>query len=131
MMYVHGDGISVIRRPSLIQYALHGYLFGTILLWSDTESAYGAPSLADRGLQLSGVIRVDRANIAYVPQEIPLLDDSIRNNLLFGLSGWSDGELMKALKTAKLDDFDDRHRPYPTWPQRPRKKHRRDVFWMQ
>jgi hypothetical protein len=63
---------------------------------------------------LSGVIRVNCANIAYVPQEIPLLDDSIRNNLLFGLPGRSDGELMKALKTAKLDDFDDRHRPYPT-----------------
>jgi ABC-type multidrug transport system fused ATPase/permease subunit len=54
---------------------------------------------------LTGVVRVDRANIAYVPQEIPLLDESIRNNLLFGLTGRSDEELMKALEAAKLDEF--------------------------
>jgi ABC-type bacteriocin/lantibiotic exporter with double-glycine peptidase domain len=53
----------------------------------------------------TGVIQVDRASIAYVPQEIALLDDSIRNNLLFGLSGKSDEELMVALATAQLDDF--------------------------
>ena len=53
----------------------------------------------------TGAVRVDRASIAYVPQEIPLLDDSIRNNLLFGLSGRSDEELMKALEAAKLDEF--------------------------
>jgi ABC-type multidrug transport system fused ATPase/permease subunit len=54
---------------------------------------------------LSGVIRVNRASIAYVPQEVPLLDDSIRNNLLFGLPQQSDEELMKALETARLDGF--------------------------
>ncbi|MGB6975381.1 MAG: ABC transporter ATP-binding protein [Terracidiphilus sp.] len=53
----------------------------------------------------SGTIRIDRANIAYVPQEVPLLDDSIRNNLLFGLPGMSDSKLMAALATAMLDDF--------------------------
>jgi ABC-type multidrug transport system fused ATPase/permease subunit len=53
----------------------------------------------------TGAVRVDRASIAYVPQEIPLLDDSIRNNLLFGLPERSEEELMKALKTAKLDEF--------------------------
>lgn len=53
----------------------------------------------------SGVVRVDRASIAYVPQEIPLLDDSIRNNLLFGLPGRNDEELMKALAAARLDEF--------------------------
>jgi ABC-type multidrug transport system fused ATPase/permease subunit len=52
-----------------------------------------------------GVVRVDRANIAYVPQEVPLLDDSIRNNLLFGLPERSDAELMRALATAKLAEF--------------------------
>lgn len=52
-----------------------------------------------------GVIRVDRASIAYVPQEIALLDDSIRNNLLFGLADKSDEELMAALATAELSDF--------------------------
>ncbi len=53
----------------------------------------------------TGTIRVDRASIAYVPQETPLLDDSIRNNLLFGLPGRRDEELMKALETANLDEF--------------------------
>lgn len=53
----------------------------------------------------AGVIRVDRPSIAYVPQEIPLLDDSIRNNLLFGQSRRSDEELMNALEVAKLDEF--------------------------
>jgi len=53
----------------------------------------------------SGMIRVDRDKIAYVPQEIVLLDDSIRNNLLFGMSDKSDTDLMKALATAKLDEF--------------------------
>src|ERR1700744_2937528 len=40
-----------------------------------------------------------------MPQEIALLDDSLRNNLLFGLSDKSDVELMKALATAQLADF--------------------------
>lgn len=53
----------------------------------------------------TGEIRVDRTSIAYVPQEIPLLDDSIRMNLLFGLPERSDEELMKALQTARLDEF--------------------------
>lgn len=52
----------------------------------------------------AGTIRVDRSSIAYVPQEIVLLDDSIRNNLLFGESGRSDEELRSALVLAMLDD---------------------------
>ena len=54
---------------------------------------------------VTGVMRVDRRRIAYVPQEVPLLDDSIRNNLLFGLPEKSDEELMRALATAVLDEF--------------------------
>lgn len=53
----------------------------------------------------AGDVRIDRKKIAYVPQEIPLLDDSIRNNLLFGLPGRSDEEMMRALRTAMLDSF--------------------------
>lgn len=53
----------------------------------------------------TGVIRVDRASIAYVPQEIALLDDSIRSNLLFGLQDKSNEELMMAIETAQLGDF--------------------------
>jgi ABC-type transport system involved in cytochrome bd biosynthesis fused ATPase/permease subunit len=40
-----------------------------------------------------------------VPQEIPLLDDSIRNNLLFGLPDRTDDELMNALEAARLGEF--------------------------
>jgi ABC-type bacteriocin/lantibiotic exporter with double-glycine peptidase domain len=54
---------------------------------------------------VTGTIRVDRDKIAYVPQEIVLLDDSIRNNLLFGMSDRSDADLMNALAAAKLDEF--------------------------
>jgi ABC-type multidrug transport system fused ATPase/permease subunit len=53
----------------------------------------------------AGVVRVDRTSVAYVPQEIILLDDSIRNNLLFGLPEKSDAELMNALATASLSEF--------------------------
>jgi ABC-type multidrug transport system fused ATPase/permease subunit len=53
----------------------------------------------------SGFVRVDRKSIAYVPQEVPLLDDSVRNNLLFGLSEKSDEELMNALSIAQLERF--------------------------
>jgi ABC-type multidrug transport system fused ATPase/permease subunit len=53
----------------------------------------------------SGVVRVNRASVAYVPQDIALLDDSIRNNLLFGLTGKTTAELMHALAAARLSDF--------------------------
>jgi ABC-type multidrug transport system fused ATPase/permease subunit len=52
-----------------------------------------------------GMVRVDRRALAYVPQEVQLLDDSIRNNLLFGLRGRSDEELMQALYSARLAGF--------------------------
>lgn len=54
---------------------------------------------------LSGDIRIDRVHTAYVPQEIVLLDDSVRNNLLFGSEDIPDGELMEALQIANLQDF--------------------------
>jgi ABC-type bacteriocin/lantibiotic exporter with double-glycine peptidase domain len=53
----------------------------------------------------SGSIRCDRASVCYVPQEVPLLDDSIRNNLLFGLAAVSDDELKHALTIACMDQF--------------------------
>jgi ABC-type multidrug transport system fused ATPase/permease subunit len=53
----------------------------------------------------AGVVHVDRTSVAYVPQEIILLDDSIRNNLLFGLTEKSDADLMDALTTARLSEF--------------------------
>ena len=54
---------------------------------------------------VSGVVRVDCGNIAYVPQEVSLLDESIRNNLLFGMPARGDSELMAALAAVGLDEF--------------------------
>ena len=53
----------------------------------------------------SGAIRIDRTAVAYVPQDVILLDDSIRNNLIFGRDVRSDAELMNALATANLEEF--------------------------
>jgi ABC-type multidrug transport system fused ATPase/permease subunit len=55
----------------------------------------------------SGVVRVDRERVAYVPQEVSLLDDSIRNNLLFGTMKAGDAELMTALEAADMKEFVD------------------------
>ncbi|QMV20011.1 ATP-binding cassette domain-containing protein [Granulicella sp. 5B5] len=52
-----------------------------------------------------GAVRVDRTRIAYVPQDTVLLDASMRTNLLFGLEGKSDKDLMRALTLAQLDTF--------------------------
>ena len=61
--------------------------------------------IAGVALPDSGVVRVNRSDVAYVPQEVPLLDDTIRNNLLFGLPAKSDRELTRALRTASLEDL--------------------------
>ncbi len=100
--YSFQDGPSLLRNVNLCMrkgetIVIHG------------ASGIGKSSLlnliAGVSQPLSGVIRVDRASVAYVPQEITLLDDSIRNNLLFGLQKQSDEKLMKALAEAKLDEF--------------------------
>ena len=54
---------------------------------------------------LNGEVRIDRSCAAYVPQEIVLLDDSVRNNMLFGLPDAPDTVLMDALETANLRSF--------------------------
>jgi ABC-type bacteriocin/lantibiotic exporter with double-glycine peptidase domain len=61
--------------------------------------------IAGVSLPTTGVVHVDRSSVAYVPQEIALLDDSIRNNLLFGLAEKSDAEMINALAAAKLNEF--------------------------
>jgi ABC-type multidrug transport system fused ATPase/permease subunit len=52
-----------------------------------------------------GTVRILRKAVAYVPQEITLLDDSVRNNLLFGLDALPDERLYEALSVAQLDEF--------------------------
>jgi ABC-type bacteriocin/lantibiotic exporter with double-glycine peptidase domain len=96
------EGVPMLRNVSLFlregeTIVLHG------------PSGIGKSSLLNLIAGVSqptiGTIQVDRASIAYVPQEIALLDDSIRNNLLFGLPDKSDEELMRALVTAQLAEF--------------------------
>jgi ATP-binding cassette subfamily B protein len=53
----------------------------------------------------SGTICIDRASVAYVSQNVILLDDSIRNNLLFGRNARSDADLYRALAVASLQEF--------------------------
>jgi ABC-type bacteriocin/lantibiotic exporter with double-glycine peptidase domain len=53
----------------------------------------------------AGSIHTDRTKVAYVPQDVALLDDSIRNNLLFGLTSKSDEDLVHALEVANLRGF--------------------------
>jgi ABC-type multidrug transport system fused ATPase/permease subunit len=53
----------------------------------------------------NGEILVDRSRIAVVPQEVTMLDDSIRANILFGLNEIPTEELELALETAQLQEF--------------------------
>jgi ABC-type multidrug transport system fused ATPase/permease subunit len=52
-----------------------------------------------------GEIAVDKSTIAYVPQEIVLLDDSIRANVAFGQHETADDDIVAALKIACLWSF--------------------------
>jgi ABC-type multidrug transport system fused ATPase/permease subunit len=96
------DGVPILRDVNL------GMRSGeTIVLRGG--SGIGKSSLMDLIAGVlspeSGAVHVDRRSIAYVAQDIPLLDDSIRNNLLFGLPEKSDQDLKKALALARLDEF--------------------------
>jgi ABC-type multidrug transport system fused ATPase/permease subunit len=96
------EGVPILRDVDLCLHA------GELVLLHGA-SGIGKSSLLDliAGVlqPASGTVRVDRAAIAYVPQEVPLLDDTIRSNLLFGLPARPDKELMPALAAANLADF--------------------------
>lgn len=54
-----------------------------------------------------------RRMIGYVEQEVTLVNDTLRNNILFGLSDaekqqWTDDALIALAKTARIDQFFDR-----------------------
>lgn len=46
-----------------------------------------------------------REMIAYVPQEIILFNDTIKNNILYGKPGASEKEIIEAAKSANIHDF--------------------------
>ena len=84
------------------------------------ESGAGKTTLADIVLGLlepdDGEILVDgkdirdningwHKNVGYIPQMIYLMDDTIRNNIVFGYHEVDDDKIWKALKDAQIDDF--------------------------
>lgn len=84
------------------------------------ESGAGKTTLADIILGLytpqSGTVTVDGVSIfdisnawakliGYVPQSVYLLDDTIRNNILFGEKAVDDELIWKALEEAQLKEF--------------------------
>ena len=53
----------------------------------------------------AGDIYVDRSRVAYVPQDVILLDDTVRANILFGFHDVSEDQISAALDVAQLLDF--------------------------
>ncbi len=100
--YAFGDGEPVLRGLSLL--IRQGE---TVLLRGASGS--GKTSLLNLIAGVSqateGTVCVDRASTAYVPQEIVLLDDTVENNLLFGLDPAPATELLAALDLANLRSF--------------------------
>ncbi len=43
--------------------------------------------------------------LGYIPQTIYLMDDSIRNNIAFGIENSDEGKIWEALREAQLEDF--------------------------
>jgi len=59
------------------------------------------------GVSISGNVKGWHKNISYIPQDIFLVDDSIRNNVAFGLDSREvkDEDVWRALEEAQLGDF--------------------------
>ncbi|MDE1163045.1 MAG: ABC transporter ATP-binding protein [Acidobacteriaceae bacterium] len=100
--YAYDDGSRVLED---ISFDLHA---GTTMLLRGVSGS-GKSSLlnliAGVAEPTSGEVLIDRATAAYVPQEIAMLDESVRHNLLFGLAPLPDEVLMQALAIANLDQF--------------------------
>jgi ABC-type multidrug transport system fused ATPase/permease subunit len=100
--FVYQDGTYVAKNLSL--QLLQGEL--AVLQGGSGEGKSSLLNLIAGLLEpATGEIRVDRRHLAYMPQEVPLLDDTIRNNLLFGLRKIEDTEIMRALEAALLTDL--------------------------
>ncbi len=98
--FTFGDRHTVLYRVDLHQRAREIILIQGISGAGKTSLLNVIAGIAQPS---SGIVRVDRDRLAYVPQEIMLLDDSVRNNLLFGIGTRTDAELMSALAASELD----------------------------
>ncbi|SFS12357.1 ABC-type multidrug transport system, ATPase and permease component [Granulicella pectinivorans] len=102
LSFSYEDGTRILRGLSLRVRA------GEIVILRGVSGS-GKSSLLNLVAGVShpdaGVMRLDRGSVAYVPQEITLLDDSIRNNLLFGMAAASDAELFDCLAAVNLGEF--------------------------
>jgi len=57
------------------------------------------------GVDIAGNISAWRHYIGYIPQNIYMLDDTIRNNVSFGMADTDDDKVWHALEEAQLADF--------------------------
>lgn len=57
------------------------------------------------GKNIEENLKVWQSNIGYVPQDIYLLDDTIKNNITFNEENINDGQLEKILKLSRLESF--------------------------
>jgi ATP-binding cassette subfamily C protein len=64
-------------------------------------------SIAVDGTEIHSNLRAWQANLGYIPQEIYLLDDTIRRNIAFGVPDEEidDQKVWKAIRAAQLEDF--------------------------
>jgi len=67
------------------------------------EPFKGSVEVDDRSIL--GVASNWQSKIGYIPQNIYMLDDSIRNNITFGKEDYDDETIWKALQEAQLDEF--------------------------
>ncbi|MEQ1790402.1 MAG: ABC transporter ATP-binding protein, partial [Rickettsiales bacterium] len=77
-------------------------LMNLLLRFYDT----GSGSISIDGQDIKNVtLHSLRANMAFVPQESMLFDDTIKANIAYGRTGASDEEIIEAAKNASADDF--------------------------
>jgi len=100
--FAFGEGVPILRDVTL---RLHKAQTMVLRGASGSGKSSLLNLIAGVSEPTAGTIRVDRSRIAYVPQESSLLDDTIRNNILFGLPEKSDAELRKAVAIARLEEF--------------------------
>lgn len=70
----------------------------------------GALPPSDGSIYVDGVdvfsnIRAWQQNIGYIPQTIYIMDDSIKNNILYGAGEYDQEKMNKAIERAQLKDF--------------------------